>query len=373
MAGIYIHIPYCRKACSYCNFHFSTRTISTDRMVQAIGEEIVQRKNFLADVRFQTLYFGGGTPSVLSIHQIETIIAALRANLKLNIQEFTFEINPNDASTEYLSDLKKIGVDRLSIGVQSFSEKILTLLGRNHTRSQAMSTLECVNDLGFQNFSTDLIYGIPSQTTSDLEDDLKLLFHYRIPHLSAYALTIEEKTAWHRGLSTKKYLPVNDTHQKNHFDLVVKRTRENGFIHYEVSSFAQEKQYARHNSSYWNRTPYLGLGPSAHSFDGKNTRSWNVSHNLKYLASPEKHRGEEILTHIDTINEILMLGLRTRKGVHLETLWKLCTPKQTDDLREKIQKHRQLKNIYIHSGYVMISDHALFQCDGISSDLFFGK
>ena len=369
MAGIYIHIPYCRQACSYCNFHFSTLLHSTDQMLDAILEELRSRQGAFSGVIFDTIYIGGGTPSVLSTPQLRRLLDALRTHLSISQREFTFEINPNDVSPSYLQDLKTLGVDRLSIGFQTFAPSLLSLLHRNHTPSQALDTLSWVASVGFRRVSADLIYGIPTQSEAQLQTDLDHLSPYPIDHLSAYALTLEPKTAWYVGLPQKKYPPIDEDQQYRHFELIRAWAKARGWEHYETSNFAAVGARSRHNQAYWGRAPYLGLGPSAHSFDGKGLRSWNVSHNARYIKAPDAQQCER-LSPADHINETLMLGLRRVEGVDLAGLRQLCQAQQYADLQTRIQRGVQRGQLFIAKDRLRLTPTSLFHCDGIAASLF---
>ena len=341
-------------------------------MLKAIEREAAYRSDFLSEEEvFSTLYFGGGTPSLVAIPTLAKLLSVLRGHLAIKLEEFTFEVNPNDISSDYLLGLREIGVDRLSVGIQTFSPSLLSLLHRNHTPRQALGTLDLLEPLGYHRVSVDLIYGIPSQTEADLQRDLDTLLAYQvIDHLSAYALTIEPKTAWQVGIVKQKYPPVDQDQQYRHFEFIRGWARRHGWQHYEVSNFARPGCRSQHNQAYWNRTPYLGLGPSAHSFDGKRTRYYHHANNARYLRRPEPIWCIERLSQTDQVNEMIMLGLRTAQGFDKQVVFSLCQQRQRDCLEANINRHLAKGNFYIQGQWCRLTQAALFHCDGIAADLF---
>lgn len=319
LAGIYIHIPYCRKACHYCNFHFRTSLRSRDEMILAISRELEIRKNYLQnDVK--TIYFGGGTPSVLATAQIGKLIQQIKTTFALEPDaEITLEANPEDINRNKALELKDIGVNRISLGVQSFDDEILTNLNRQHTGRQAINAITTLKEQGFNNMTLDLIYGIPGQHHDTWANNLRQAINLDIPHISSYALTIEEKTAFGHWQKSGKINAVSDTAYNNDYKLMCKLLREAGYEHYEVSNFARFGFKSLHNSSYWQNEAYLGLGPGAHSYNGK-TRQFNLSNNARYIKLIKNNKpvfAEEVLSEIQLFNEYLLTGLRTNKGIDL--------------------------------------------------------
>lgn len=322
MQGLYIHLPFCAKACSYCNFHFSTSLKYKERMVNSILKEADKRKAYLPKSVYDTIYIGGGTPSLLSSAEIHHLISGLHSIFSLNnLSEFTFEANPDDLTPSYLKTLKKAGVNRLSIGIQSFRDEDLSFLGRIHTSEQITKALKLANDMDFD-LTVDLIYGIPGLSDKDWSDNLNRLLEFNIRHFSAYALTVEPNTLLHHQVKQKKVEIPQDEAYRCQYDLLLEFCRNNDFEQYELSNFRKNGAIGLHNNNYWKGHPYIGLGPSAHSFDGLN-RQWNVANNTKYLKALEE--GEpffeiEELSEADRFNEYLITGLRTIDGITLNKL-----------------------------------------------------
>ncbi len=310
MSGIYVHIPFCRRICHYCDFHHSASLARKGEMLEAIGRELAQRRGEVPLQRVRTLYFGGGTPSVCTPDEIGRLVRQVREQWAVDrFDEVTLEANPDDLTPGYLSALRDIGIDRLSIGVQSFHDRHLERMNRRHTARAAVEAVEAAHAAGFANLTIDLIYGLPGMTLREWREDMEQAVALPVQHISAYHLTVEPRTVFGRqGLT-----PVGEEVSEQHFALLRERLQAAGFEHYEVSNFARPGFRARHNSAYWLGAPYLGVGPSAHSYDGARRRSWNVSSNPLYLAGipPE----EELLTDTDLQNEYLMTRLRTVDGI----------------------------------------------------------
>jgi len=320
MAGVYIHIPFCKSFCSYCDFYSITDNSQKDALVQALIREASLRSRYLEGEEVDTVYFGGGTPSLLSASQTESIINAIKENFGLTADaEITVEANPDDVYEGYFTSLKEIGVNRVSLGVQSWDEKRLKYLGRRHTALQSEVALEQIFREGIKNVSADLIYGVPGMTAADLGADLEKTFSFPVTHLSAYHLTIEEGTRLGKMKKEGRLTETDEDTSTSMFTLLGNVCRAHGFIHYEISNFALEGYISRHNSSYWKQVPYLGLGPSAHSFD-RRSRQWNVSDVKKYIRSV--NNGEvpfvrEELDRLTIFNEYVMTSLRTMWGIDL--------------------------------------------------------
>jgi len=372
MAGIYVHIPFCKKACHYCNFHFSTQTKYIDEFQTSILQEIVLQKQYLTDP-IETLYFGGGTPSLLSPEAIASIYTHIQQNFELapNL-EFTIEANPDDISLEKAKAWKALGINRLSIGIQSFQPHSLAWMNRAHTVEQSHEALLNAKSAGFENISTDLIYGTPHLSDADLLEDIKWLKHYNIPHISCYALTVEEKTALHTLIQKQKIEGIDAAHQARHFEIIVNELSENGFEHYEISNFSKPGWRSKHNSNYWNGIPYLGLGPSAHSYN-KISRQWNVANNQLYFQSIAKNQlafEVELLETVTRYNEYIMISLRQMEGfsaLHIQTAFGESFLEHTLHTAAKMIKEGQL--IPTPQGYTL-SKQAKFFADGIASDFF---
>jgi oxygen-independent coproporphyrinogen-3 oxidase len=377
MSGIYIHIPFCKQACHYCDFHFSTSMKKKDEMVLALAKELQLRKDeFQFDAEFpciETIYFGGGTPSVLTVKEIQLLIDTVRQNYSVSQNpEITLEANPDDLSEENLKAFAAIGINRLSIGIQSFFEEDLKLMHRAHDSTQAKKCLELANQY-FDNISLDLIYGIPGMTNERWQQNIETALSFGIPHISSYALTVEPKTALNKLIQTGKVDAPKDEVAQEHFMILVETLEANGLVHYELSNFGKENYFSRNNSAYWLGKKYLGIGPSAHSYDGV-SRSWNVANNALYLKAIQKDelpREVELLSQEDRYNEYIMTGLRTIWGVSLVRIEQEFGRDYLNYLKQQSQK-------FIHDGLLIITDEILkptlkgkFLTDGIASDLFY--
>lgn len=320
MAGIYIHIPFCKSFCSYCDFYSITDNSLKDALVQAVIRESFIRSSYLEGEIVETVYFGGGTPSLLEPATAAALISDLKKRFPFSDDpEITFEVNPDDVYEGMFIELKKAGINRISLGVQSWDDKRLRYLGRRHDAAQSARALEMVFREGIRNVSVDIIYGVPGMTTADLKADLEKTFAFPVTHLSAYHLTVEEGTRFGRMKKEGKLKETDEETSASMFSLLGKVCREHGFIHYEISNFAKEGFISRHNSSYWKQVPYLGLGPSAHSFDGR-SRQWNVADVRKYIkaiSSGETPCEREELDRITVFNEYVMTSLRTMWGIDL--------------------------------------------------------
>ncbi|HOC47212.1 MAG: radical SAM family heme chaperone HemW [Bacteroidales bacterium] len=320
MAGIYIHIPFCKSFCSYCDFYSITDNSLKDALVQAVIRESSIRPSYLEGETVETVYFGGGTPSLLEPATAAALISDLKKKFPFSDDpEITFEVNPDDVYEGLFIDLKKAGINRISLGVQSWDDKRLRYLGRRHDAAQSARALDMVFREGIKNVSVDIIYGVPGMTTADLKADLEKTFAFPVTHLSAYHLTVEEGTRFGRMKKEGKLKETDEETSASMFSLLGKVCREHGFIHYEISNFAKEGYISRHNSSYWKQVPYLGLGPSAHSFDGR-SRQWNVADVRKYvkaISSGEIPCEREELDRITVFNEYVMTSLRTMWGIDL--------------------------------------------------------
>ena len=371
MAGIYIHIPFCKQACYYCNFHFSTSLKRKTELIQAIATELILRKEEVNET-IETIYFGGGTPSLLNQYEIELILKTIYDNYNvILLPEITLEANPDDLNTKKLQALKKTGINRLSIGIQSFFDDDLKALNRAHTAKEAIETLIEANKL-FDNITVDLIYGIPNMTNEKWLKNLEIVFGLGIKHISSYALTIEPKTALHQFIKKNKYPNVDENSALKHFKLLQQKTKEKGYIQYEVSNFGKVNYFSKHNTSYWLGKNYLGVGPAAHSFDGKH-RSWNIANNHKYIKSLQENQlanKKELLTKQDIFNETIMIGLRTIWGVSLKEIENKFGRSYLSNLLHNSNKHIVNKNITIENIFLKATPKGLFFIDGVASDLF---
>ena len=320
MAGIYIHIPFCESRCKYCDFFSTTRLERRDAYVEAVAKEAAQRNGYLPSQNIHTVYFGGGTPSMLSVEQIGRILGELRKNYVFDADaEITTEANPSDINEEKLRGWKKLGINRLSIGIQSFQDAQLKQIGRRHNAEQARQAVRMARDAGFENISIDLMYGLPGETLKEWKEDVEEALKLEVEHVSAYCLSYEEGTPLTRALMRKEIEEVDEETENAMYDWLTERLSRAGLERYEVSNFAKKGFESQHNSSYWNGIPYLGLGAGAHSYDGK-TRQWNVSDLEQYIRGVEQgetYFEKEVLTKNDLYNEYIMLKIRTREGVNL--------------------------------------------------------
>lgn len=318
MSGLYVHIPYCAKLCYYCDFHFSLNLKTRNGFVDAVCRELQLRKDFFS-TPVETIYFGGGTPSLLSEEEIRTIVSTMYETFQIQPNaEFSFECNPDDLTDSYCDSLFKNGVNRLSIGIQSFFDDDLQLLNRRHSSESARKAVRIAQNAGFQNITIDLIYGLPNMTMERWKKNLDEAAKLNVQHLSAYSLMVEEYTALHKFVRTGKFILPSDESVLEQFNYLIDWAKANDFEQYEISNFAKNGMYSKHNTSYWTGKPYLGVGPSAHSFDGEK-RFWNIAHNAKYIAALRNGVipcETEILTTKDKYNELIMTGLRTKQGVN---------------------------------------------------------
>ncbi len=372
MAGIYIHIPFCRKACHYCDFHFSTSLKSVDDLQKAIIKELEHERGFFENEKIETLYFGGGTPSVLSQKQLEGIIQAVEDNFNFdrkNASELTLEANPDDLSMEYLNSLKEIGIQRLSIGIQSFDDEILKFLNRSHNSKEAIKSIENAIQTGFDNLNVDFIYGIPGRVKGAIAKELSVLNNKEIQHLSMYALTIEEKTVFGH-LKKKGELKEKDEDEVVSEYLEMKEILGKwGFEQYEISNFARNNSYALHNTNYWRGKKYLGIGPSAHSYDGK-IRRINPANNALYIKGVnigDLKREIEELSASNIFNEMLMTGLRTKWGVDKG---KIQNSKFFPAIKVVLQDYVNKGMILENPESYTLSENGKLLADEIASDLF---
>jgi len=372
MAGIYIHIPFCRKACHYCNFHFSTSLGMMDRMVDAIEKEIILTAS--EEEIIQTIYFGGGTPSIVAPNLIKGLIENIYKNYDVSLDaEITLEANPDDITLENAAAWKEMGITRFSIGIQSFFEEDLVWMNRAHNAHQSRKCIEIIREVGFDNFSIDLIYGTPGQSMERWIENLDIAFAYQVPHLSCYALTVEEGTALQHMIETRKKQQIDADEQSLRFEQLVQKTKEAGYRHYEISNFAIPGEESKHNKSYWEGAIYQGFGPAAHSFDGKRRR-WNVSNNMEYILSIENNKLPfeiELLSEVDQLNEYIMTSLRCDTGINKEFLVKHWGEERMQHIRKEILKSIAEGRILENESHIKLSDSGKFFADGIASSLFF--
>ena len=372
MSGIYIHIPFCKQACHYCDFHFSTNLKKKDEMVLALAKEIEMRKSEFQDEIVETIYFGGGTPSILQIADLKFLIDAVYKNYKVvENPEITVEANPDDLTENRIIELSNNKVNRLSIGIQSFFEDDLQLMNRAHNVEEAKKCLEIATHY-FDNISIDLIYGVPEMSNEKWLQNIETALSFGVPHISSYALTVEPKTALHSFIQKGIIPQPDDEVAQEHFQILVDKLSENGFIHYELSNFGKENYFSKNNSSYWLGKKYIGIGPSAHSYDGKN-RGWNVSNNSLYIKSIQENKLPieiETLTKTDRYNEYIMTGLRTIWGVSLERIEQEFGETYLDYLNRQAAKFIEDYLLFVDDNILRTTKKGKFLSDGIASDLF---
>lgn len=371
---IYIHIPFCKQKCSYCNFHFSTSLQFKDEMIAAIKNEIRLRKDELQNKSLKSLYFGGGTPSILSADEINSLIDEVLKYFSFDKDiEVTLEANPDDLNKNFLKALSGSPVNRLSIGTQSFFEEDLKLMNRAHDASEAESSIKRAQDFGFENLSIDLIYGSPTSNLEIWKRNLSKTISLEIPHISSYALTVEPKTALENWVAKGKIATPKEEEQNLEFYYMKDFLKENGFEHYEVSNFAKPGFHSKHNSAYWKYREYLGIGPSAHSYNGNDVRSWNVANNQQYIKNLNSGllaAETEILSQKDQFNEMIMIGLRTIWGVNINHLKRKFSDDILYHFHKEIQDKLAEEILKIEDDHLKIPEKHWFMADGIASDLF---
>ena len=371
---IYLHIPFCKQKCSYCNFHFSTSFSLKDEMLSAIKKEIQLRHNELENKTLKSLYFGGGTPSVLSVDEIKSLIDEIQKYFSFdNNIEITLESNPDDLNKNFLKELSQTEINRLSIGTQSFYDEDLKLMNRAHNASEAESSIKRAQDFGLVNISIDLIYGSPTSNFEIWKDNLSKTIELQVPHVSSYALTVEPKTALEKWIENGKIRSPEETEQNQEFYYMKDFLKDNGFDHYEISNFGKPGFHSKHNSAYWKSEPYLGIGPSAHSYNGHLERSWNIANNPIYIKNLNQNilpKEKEILTEKDRFNEMMMIGLRTIWGVDLNRINQNFSSEVIDYLNQEIKSKIESGILEIENNYLKIPEKHWFLADGIASDLF---
>lgn len=372
MAGIYVHIPFCRKACHYCNFHFSTSLQYRPAMVDAMRKELLLRRNYLQEP-VNTIYFGGGTPSLLDTTEILQLLKQIRSTYPVSSDpEITLEANPDDIHPEKLSDWKKSGINRLSIGIQSFRQADLQWMNRAHNAEQAKQCIGLAQEAGFSNLTIDLIYGTPGLTDEEWKQNIEIALDLQVPHLSCYALTVEPRTALAKKIETRQLPDVDPDIQEKHFRILTSGLQQAGFEQYEISNFALPGFRSRHNCSYWQGKPYLGIGPSAHSFNGY-CRQWNIANNALYLAALEKNElpyEEELLTEIQQLNEYIMISLRTMEGLSLRRVFDTWGEAQKLRLGQAASTYIQSGKLLLQDDHYRLTEAGKFLADGIAADLF---
>lgn len=373
MAGIYIHIPFCKKACHYCDFHFSTSLQYKQEILEAIGKEIKLQKNYLGQQIINTIYIGGGTPSVLSGSDLSRIIASIQENFNLAPEaEITIEANPDDLNNQKIKEIKQTAINRFSIGVQSFFDDDLKWMNRAHQATEAEAAIKRAQDNGFTNINIDLIYGFPLLSQQKWETNLQKAIDYQVPHISAYALTVEPKTALAAFINTQKQVPINDEQSTKHFLISMDTLCQAGYKHYEISNFSLPGMQSRHNTNYWKGVHYLGIGPSAHSYNG-HSRQWNLANNVGYLSALAKHQIPSTIEQLTTenlINEFIMINLRTHWGINLDTIGATFGTHVTQHILNQAQAPMDKGLVQIKNNTITLSRTGKLYADGIAADLF---
>lgn len=372
MASIYIHIPFCKKACTYCDFHFTTSFKYADEMVDAICQEIKLKKHRITE-QIGSIYFGGGTPSVLSSASLQKIFDTLINCFSISADaEITIETNPDDLDAKKIADLRKLPINRFSIGIQSFFEEDLVWMNRAHNANEAVSCIKRSQDAGFENLSIDLIYGYPLLTDEKWFVNINKAIELQTPHISAYALTVEARTALANAIAKGKQSDVSDEQSASQFLDLTKKLQQAGFEHYEISNYALPGKYAIHNTNYWRGISYLGIGPSAHGFDGQN-RYINVANNAKYLAALSAGKLVETLeelSQIDHVNEYIMTSLRTMWGLDLKKISSSYGEIYVQEIIKQIKPYIENEKVTFNNNTIKLTDNGKLFADGIAADLF---
>ena len=370
---LYLHIPFCHQACHYCDFHFSTNVALKSDLVHAICQEIALQKEYLGSKNLKTIYFGGGTPSLLLADELEKILNTIHQNFSVeNEAEITLEANPEDLTPSYLAAIKSLGVNRLSIGIQSFREENLRFLNRNHSSAQAITCISQAQDIGIDNISIDIIYGIPGNNLNDLAFDIHKAVDTQVNHISAYSLTIEPKTVFGQQKKKGFFKELPESMQSQKFSFTRNLLAENGFEAYETSNFAKNEHYSKHNTSYWNQESYLGIGPSAHSFN-QNSRQWNVAKNGVYIKAINEGvipAEIEILTEANKINEYMMTRLRTKWGIEYSKIEQTFAQLNTEIPLDLIKNWQKNDWAHVSKGHLILTETGALMADKLAADLF---
>jgi oxygen-independent coproporphyrinogen III oxidase len=374
LAGIYIHIPFCKQACHYCNFHFSTSVVLKDEMIDSLKKEIEIRSRFPPkNEMIETIYWGGGTPSLLTQNEIQDLLSSVKKNYNVTDEaEITLEANPDDIHEEKLKEWKNAGINRLSIGIQSFVERDLLWMNRAHNSVQASECIRLAKKTGFNNFSIDLIFGTPGLTDKEWKENIQKAIDLDSPHIACYALTVEPKTALQKMVALQKKEDVNTDMQAGQYTILMQLMRNAGYEHYEISNFAKPGFRSRHNSSYWQGKKYIGIGPSAHSFDGK-MRTWNKAHNVFYIKSIEQGIipfEKEILTEAQKLNEYVMTSLRTIEGLDLKYVENTFSVGERKRIENLALNEAGNNRVRIDGEKIILSDEGKLFADGIAVKLF---
>ncbi len=374
MAGIYIHIPFCLSKCGYCDFYSITNIGEIPQYVECLKKELILRKNNIIDNQIDTIYIGGGTPSLLTIEQLTDLLNLIYNNYNINPEvEITLEINPDDCKLEFISLIKKdTKVNRLSLGIQSFEDEYLRLMQRRHNADQAIKAVEMCQNTGFDNISIDLIYCIDNQTIKQWETDLDKAFKLNVQHISAYNLTIEKNTAFYKLLKTKKLKLAAEDTTIEMLKILIQQSREHNFEHYEISNFALANYYSLHNSNYWRQKEYLGIGASAHSYN-YSTRSWNISDIKKYCQQINNNKLStrcEIIDKYKKYNEYIMTSLRTKFGANIDYIKTNFPATFFNDFTKKVHQFEQQKYLFQQNNSIILTDSGIFISNHIIAAFF---
>ncbi len=373
MAGIYLHIPFCKKACHYCDFHFSTSPVYKDQMVKALRTEIILKKEYTGTEQVETIYFGGGTPSVLSADELGMLIHEITEHYPVSaFAEITIEANPDDLNPQKVKELRQIPVNRFSIGIQSFFEEDLKWMNRAHTASEAHSSIKRVQDAGFENITADLIYGYPLLSDEKWKFNIRELIELKIPHISSYSMTVEPATALASFIKKGKQRALDDLQSARQFEILMDELGSAGFDHYEISNFAKPGRHSKHNSNYWEGVNYIGIGPSAHSFNG-DSRQWNVADNMKYINALKGNKIPFEIEHLTTenrINEYVMTALRTSKGIDLNLVSQRFHSDYSSQIRKSLEPFLEKEWAVLKDQTIILSREGKLFADHIASELF---
>lgn len=373
MAGIYLHIPFCKQACHYCDFHFSTSSKNKDAFIIALKKEILLQKHYLDNEAISTIYFGGGTPSLLTYDDLMGIFEALHKHYSIDENaEITLEANPDDLTVRKINELKKTSINRLSIGIQSFYDQDLKWMNRAHNSTQAKESIKIAQGEGFENISIDLIYGVPTLSNDRWTQNTELALNANIQHISAYCLTVEPRTALADFIKKGKSKNIDETQGSEHFKILLDELTAGDFIQYEISNFCKEGFISKHNSSYWSKKKYLGLGPSAHSYNG-NSRQWNIRNNIQYIESLDKNQlqfEKEILTEKNNYNEYVMTSLRTMWGSDLNFIKNNFPESYSLHIQKEVRQYIDSGAVQNNDGKLMLTVAGKLLADRIASDLF---
>ena len=400
MAGIYLHIPFCKSKCAYCGFYSLASMKTKERFLEALKMEIVMRKDYLHDSSVNTIYFGGGTPSLLNVTEIESLLLLINKHYPVaSNAEITLEANPDTLSLEYLKNLRNIGINRLSIGIQSFLDNDLQYLCRRHDSTHARQCLDWAKQAGFNNISIDLIYGLPTSNAEQWEKNLNVFFAYNLPHLSAYALTLEPNSILTKQIELGKALPIKEDDALRDYDILCEYAKRNNYLHYEISNFCHRGMHSKHNASYWFGTPYAGFGPAAHSFDGK-SRQWNVANIEQYCTAlrhceersnpgqklpsldrfvvpPRDDEGpffeKEQLTPEQLYDEYIMLRLRTHWGIDLKWLKREMGERFSTYCEQHAQPLIAQGRLSQTREFLYLTDQQMLFADGVAEELFWDQ